>query len=233
MTLATLGLGMEQEDLPYDIYPLARCNDGTQANFFHDPGQPGDKILIELQGGGACSSIESCHFRCSQDRPQLCTARNVTEKDMGDFLTYGTVDPWKGYWHVFVHYCSSDTWSGTRAADEETGGYNFYGRHIFEAVINSLAENFNLLSATSIVLTGGSAGAQGVTWNCDYFAEWVWAQNPDIDVRCMPNAPEYYPPEVYTEGCYSREEQYQNNLGKFWGRLEDQSCLQFAEENNV
>ena len=24
MTLATLGLGMEQEDLPYDIYPLAR-----------------------------------------------------------------------------------------------------------------------------------------------------------------------------------------------------------------
>ena len=72
-----------------------------------------------------------------------------------------------------------------------------------------------------------------MTWNCDYFAEWVWAQNPDIDVRCMPNAPEYYPPEVYTEGCYSREEQYQNNLGKFWGRKEDQSCLQFAEENNV
>ena len=36
------------------------------------------------------------------------------------------------YWHVFVHYCSSDTWSGTRAADEETGGYTFHGRHVFE-----------------------------------------------------------------------------------------------------
>ena len=33
---------------------------------------------------------------------------------------------------MFVHYCSSDTWSGTRAADEETGGYTFHGRHVFE-----------------------------------------------------------------------------------------------------
>ena len=60
--------------------------------------------------------------------------------------------------------------------------------------------NFQLLDAASIVLTGGSAGAQGVTWNCDFFAEWVWAHNPAVDVRCMPNAPEYYPPQA---GSYS------------------------------
>ena len=97
---------------------------------------------------------------------------------------------------MFVHYCSSDTWSGTRQADEETGGYYFFGRHIFGSVIQSLKENFNLLDATTVVLTGTSAGAQGVTWNCDAFAEWVWAQNPAVDVRCMPNAPEYYPPQA-------------------------------------
>ena len=67
---------------------------------------------------------------------------------------------------------------------------------ISKAVIESLAENFQLLDSATIVLTGGSAGAQGAAWNCDFFSEWVWAQNPGVDVRCMPNAPEYYPPEA-------------------------------------
>ena len=39
---------------------------------------------------------------------------------------------------MFVHYCSSDTWSGTRAADEETGGYTFHGRHVFEVRLTKL-----------------------------------------------------------------------------------------------
>ena len=42
---------------------------------------------------------------------------------------------------MFVHYCSSDTWSGTRAADEETGGYIFHGRHVFE-VRNECSRRF-------------------------------------------------------------------------------------------
>ena len=40
-------------------------------------------------------------------------------------------------------------------------------------------------------------------------------------------------PQVYTEGCYSRAEDYQNTLGQFWGRVEDASCLQYAAENAV
>ena len=223
---------MVQQELPPTTYPLAVCNDGSQANYYHDMGQSEGKVLITLQGGGKCDSVQSCDNRCQHSQPELCTAQTDMEIEMEEHRG-GGVNPWQHYWHVFVHYCSSDTWSGKRAADDETGGYNFYGRHIFEAVIKDLAENYNLLDSTHIVLTGGSAGAQGTAWNCDFFAEWVWAQNPGIDVRCMPDAPEYYPPQVYTEGCYSRDPEYQNNLSKFWGRIEDESCLQFAEENNV
>ena len=33
-------------------------------------------------------------------------------------------DPYRDYWN----HCSSDTRAGSRPADEETGGYNFYGK---------------------------------------------------------------------------------------------------------
>ena len=92
-------------------------------------------------------------------------------------------EPYFDYWHVFVHYCSSDVWSGSRAASQETGGYNFYGKHIVSAVLEDLSARFGLLEASHIVLTGGSAGAQGTVLNCDDFSAQVWAANPDIDVR--------------------------------------------------
>ena len=47
-------------------------------------------------------------------------------------------DPYRDYWQVYVHYCSSDTWAGTRAADEETGGYNFYGKVGYTDIVRKL-----------------------------------------------------------------------------------------------
>jgi len=225
------GPGMIQKELAPSKYPLAMCNDGTQANYYHQPGENHGKFLISFQGGGTCDSVENCDSRCANT--DLCTAQ--TDKIVDMEMPFGDQfnDPFHDYWHVQVHYCSSDTWSGTRMASPETGGYHFYGKHIFEAVIQDLAENFNLLEAKNIVLTGGSAGAQGVTFRCDDTAEWVLSQNPNIDIRCVPNAPELYPPDVHTDGCYTRDPDYQNYLTEFWGRVEDKSCLEFAQQNNV
>jgi len=161
--------------------------------------------------------------------PELCTAQTSQTTASPAPQTGGYGD----YWHVFVHYCSSDTWSGTRPASEETGGYTFHGRHIFDAVMSDLALNFGLLEASHIILTGGSAGAQGVMYNCDHFSSWVWQTNPGLDVRCVANAPEFYPAEVHTEDCYSRAPDYQNFLTEFWARQADQSCLEFAATEAV
>jgi len=225
------GPGLVRQDLPPATYPDAKCNDGSQANYYHQPGVSHGKILISLQGGGTCDTIESCQQRCANT--DLCTAQTDQQMVLVDTLADQVHDPFHDYWHVQVHYCSSDTWAGTKPADGSTGGYYFHGKYIFQAVVQDLATNFNLLDATHIVLTGGSAGAQGAIFNCDDLAEWVWAQNPGVDVRCMPNAPEYFPPDVYTEGCYTRDPGYQNYLTEFWGRVEDKSCLEFAEENGV
>jgi len=219
------------QELPPSIYPLAKCNDGTQANY-HVTTNPGKgKILISLQGGGTCDSVEGCIDRC--ETTNLCTAdtHQLVDEDLPGHSLAG--DPFQDYMQVRVHYCSSDTWSGTREASEETGGYHFYGKHIFEAVVQDLDLNFNLLEATHIVLTGGSAGAQGVAFRCDDFFEWVKSNNPSINVKCMPDSPEFYPPEVHTEGCPSRDPGYQNYLTKFWGRVEDASCLEYAKAAGV
>ena len=44
---------------------------------------------------------------------------------------------------VFVPYCSSDLYAGTRNASSQTNGRVFYGKHIMEAIIDSLiADNW-------------------------------------------------------------------------------------------
>ena len=91
------------------------------------------------------------------------------------------LDPYHDYWVVYVHYCSSDLWSGTNTASTATGGYNFLGRKIVESVIQDLTDNHNLLTATKVVLSGCSAGAAGVSFNCDDVA----AKLPNADFRCV------------------------------------------------
>ena len=77
---------------------------------------------------------------------------------------------------VFVHYCSSDLWSGDRAASPETGGLHFRGASIVRAVIEDLADPSitpepNLADATQVLFSGTSAGGAGVLVHLDWLAE--------------------------------------------------------------
>jgi hypothetical protein len=63
-------------------------------------------------------------------------------------------------------------WTGTRKTVDatETFGLYFAGHLIVEGVIQDLTDNYNIESATEIVVRGGSAGALGgVTSNIDWF----------------------------------------------------------------
>ena len=53
-------------------------------------------------------------------------------------------NPWADHWSVYVWYCSSDEWAGTRGPGPETGGLYFHGRHILEAVVADLSANHRL-----------------------------------------------------------------------------------------
>merc|ERR1712236_96430 len=73
-----------RQDLPPDTYPLAICNDGTHANYYHQPTEPHGKYHINLQGGGKCDSIASCHDRCN--KTDLCTAQ--TDEQLGEAVGF-------------------------------------------------------------------------------------------------------------------------------------------------
>ena len=72
--------------------------------------------------------------------------------------------------HVFVPYCSSDSWSGTKKDSE---GLTFMGRHILQEVIKELSDFQQLLFGEELFLAGSSAGAIGVLLNVDFVAQLV------------------------------------------------------------
>ena len=59
-------------------YPLAKCNDGTPANYYYTPDLlNADKLVINLQGGGACYDKQGC-----QNRSVAIKTITITRKDI-------------------------------------------------------------------------------------------------------------------------------------------------------
>ena len=76
--------------------------------------------------------------------------------------------------HVFVPYCSSDSWSGTRKASGTIDDRrSFLGSHIVREVIQELADYSQLLFGEELYLAGSSAGGTGVLVNIDAVASIV------------------------------------------------------------
>ena len=110
-------------------------------------------------------------------------------------------NPLGNYNHVYIHYCSSDSWSGTRGpidvtvADpagqkgEVTFQLQFNGRRIVDAVIATLrrddtppllydnGELPDLDDAEFVLFAGASAGGGGVINNADHVREILESHN--------------------------------------------------------
>lgn len=71
--------------------------------------------------------------------------------------------------HVYLPYCSSDSWSGDAPA-RSAGDLAFLGSRIIEQTLVELLPR-GLLEARLLVLAGSSAGAAGVLVNLDRVAE--------------------------------------------------------------
>merc|ERR1719431_2128137 len=99
-------------------YPLALCNDGTTATYYYSGNiQTSDKLLLYMQGGGGCGTVEECSRRCnSPDSAFRCITSNDTT--LNQTYTFWSNDqntnpPFHDFAKVFMHYCSSDTWQGS------------------------------------------------------------------------------------------------------------------------
>lgn len=195
--------------------PLAVCNDGSPGVFYIKPGSGSgaDKWLIWLEGGGGCTSGESCARRwCGRNIPS--TAAKMSSKWAPDGIEgagvfdspAGATNDFANWNHVVAYYCSSDSWAGRiehpRLSDPTGTVEDFslvlHGKHILTAMLDVLDEGARsdsgamqmppLTEASMVLFSGTSAGGGGARLNADDVRERLLSNNPNVDFRLVVDA---------------------------------------------
>jgi hypothetical protein len=151
---------------------LAVCNDGSQAAFHFSPylsEEFKDTFLIYLPGGGQCWDEVSCLDRWKNVGSTYMTSKSYTQLTLrsGLFDTDPDNSPFWGANKVLLGYCSSDGYMG----DNEAWGWQFRGQRIVFSLIDELIASYGLSSNSTIIMSGGSAGARGVMTLLDRLVE--------------------------------------------------------------
>lgn len=231
---------MDRYVIDQAAHPNAVCNDGSTPVFYfrRGVGEGADKWVIWFKGGGAAWSQETYKTRgpfvtssmpwMTEAYARLGTTGNANSADgeADGILSYlpETNPDFYNWNHVYMVYCSSDSWTGNRPASPQTGGVHFQGANIAVAIFAALADPDiipapNLADAKQILVTGSSAGANGVRAHADRLAlEWEYA-----DVRAVADAGNF---NFVTEQQIAASEKVQREQYEMWQPTLDQSCVQ-------
>lgn len=178
------------------------CLDGSPFYIYFRPAsdpENADKFAMYLEGGGLCVEREDCHQRAKSalgsstywDSGNLSKENNILSTDASN--------PFHSWNHVFMRYCSGDTWTGTQTLETGPGRYDLYfnGHEQVKHALSYLEDNHDLgvSSSSQFILSGESAGGIGTNTNCDYVAE----RYPGMDVRCSPQAGLFFPAGTVAE----------------------------------
>lgn len=166
----------------------AVCNDGTPSGYYFAPGSGVGAMtwIIHLQGGGFCYDLDSCQRReqnPTQETSMSSSAWPTETASQGNGLMSADPQDNPDFYNanrVYIRYCSSDVFSG--ATDPYSGNpWYFRGRTILQSVLEDLSNPVltpapNLSAATTVILSGGSAGGIAVFPNLDWVADYLLTQ---------------------------------------------------------
>ncbi|XP_026671001.1 palmitoleoyl-protein carboxylesterase NOTUM [Ceratina calcarata] len=162
--------GLEEQRSLKKVYLSNRsitCNDGSQAGFYLRKSHGSQRWIIYLEGGWYCYDHKSCRNRWLRLRHLMTSTQWPETRDVGGLLSSNPEE--NPYWwnanHVFVPYCTSDSWSGTRSSANDM--FSFMGAEIVTQVIRDLVP-LGLENASSLLMAGSSAGGTGVMLNLDH-----------------------------------------------------------------
>eukprot|EP00048_Salpingoeca_helianthica_P024201 m.30495 g.30495 ORF g.30495 m.30495 type:complete len:442 (-) comp9246_c0_seq1:86-1411(-) len=170
----------------------AVCLDGTPGVYYHrkGTGTGANKWFIHHQGGGWCESLESCYGRALGALGSSRTYPATASLGEGYFSTNSSVNPQMYNWNaVLLRYCDGNSFSGTNSTltPYKNLTLHFRGKHILEAVINSLLTDRGLDHATDVVISGSSAGGLATFIHCDHWHGRVTAATR-AKLVCMPDS---------------------------------------------
>lgn len=135
--------------------------------------------------------------------------------------------------HVFVPYCSSDLHSGqVSAPSNETFGLWFAGHNILKAIVSDLNSTAGLDTASTVVLSGASAGGIGTWINVDWLQETL----PSAKVYGAPIAGFYafgtfYEGAGHTTPPWPFDAQAWPKYAQLWSSFLPQACAKALGSN--
>lgn len=140
--------------------PGGVCADGSPYRFYVSPGDP-KKLLLDFQGGGACWDAATCGpesrtYRKRVDIQELGLAQGIYNR-------ISVANPFYGWTHVFIPYCTGDLHVGRATVDY--GGFKVHpqGARNAQAALEYVFRNH--ANPERVFVTGCSAGAYGaVLW---------------------------------------------------------------------
>jgi len=176
VSLSSNAYDKEEATRPFYYYqisdPEAVCNNGERASYYVRPAVSGsgkdgngkENIwIVRFEGGNICFSPESCEARwAGHDHEFMLPKEDATAfQDLNGGLL--SEDPLLNpFWHdvnaVYIHYCSSDGWTGNSSPEENGSRFYFRGSKIVDGVLKDLVARNGMDKATHILLAGFSAG---------------------------------------------------------------------------
>lgn len=166
----------------------AVCRDGSPTGFFVHTGTT-DKLVIYLEGGGACSGDHFCAFNPASENQILAgdgqtilgstagagpgrqqpggyTDASHTAAPAGLFDFSNAANPFKDWSEIYVPYCTGDVFFGTNAnaALPNMQPQQFVGYRDMQKFIGRIVPTFKG-KVSRVILTGASAGGFGAALN--------------------------------------------------------------------
>jgi hypothetical protein len=151
--------------------PEAVCQRDDATGMHFNLGDP-RKLLILMEGGGACYNASTCALSLAihpfgasaVDTPAIAEVygTNIFNRDDPE-------NPLRSYSFVFLPYCSGDVFAGASRAGDGYEGRTQQGYYNMQAYLRRLIATFP--DAEKVVLTGVSAGGFGAGFNYDQVQE--------------------------------------------------------------
>jgi len=145
-------------------FPETQCRDGSPAGLAVSLNSASDKVMIFLDGGGACFDL----LTCAGNLANLSTQR--AERTAGVFDRTRSENPVQDWNIVFVPYCTGDVHGGTNEDGMIAGArQKFVGRLNLEKFLHRIVPTF--AGSSQVLLTGSSAGGFGALLNFELVQE--------------------------------------------------------------
>ena len=146
------------QDLKWVWVPFAdaKCRDGSSTGIYVSGNSASDKLMIFLEGGGACMNAATCAANPATFDPKGWNGRT------GVFDRTRTENPVKDWSMVYVPYCTGDVHAGNHPNFDPGGGVGpqqFVGYANLEKFLGRIVPTFP--SVTEVLHTGISAGGFG------------------------------------------------------------------------